>query len=63
MITRKPTSKAQTTKPPSTRHVENLPFKLRRASFKGKGLQAEFEGANWRQLRDVADRDPLLAKS
>ena len=30
------------------------PFKLRRASFKGKGLQPEFEGASWEQLRQAA---------
>lgn len=30
------------------------PFKLRRASFKGKGLQAEARGASWDRLRDLA---------
>lgn len=30
------------------------PFRLRRASFKGKGLQAEVQGASWEALRDVA---------
>jgi hypothetical protein len=30
------------------------PFKLRRASFKGRGLQAELEGASWDKLRDLA---------
>ena len=30
------------------------PFKLRRASFKGKGLQAEVRGASWDRLRDLA---------
>lgn len=30
------------------------PFKLRRASFKGDGLQAEFRGAAWEKLRDAA---------
>jgi hypothetical protein len=30
------------------------PFKLRRASFKGKGLQADVLGASWSRLRDLA---------
>lgn len=30
------------------------PFKLRRASFKGKGLQADLRGAPWAKLRDMA---------
>ena len=30
------------------------PFKLRRASFKGRGLQAEARGASWDRLRDLA---------
>ncbi len=30
------------------------PFKLRRASFKGKGLAADLEGAPWDKLRDLA---------
>ena len=29
------------------------PFKLRRASFKGKGLQADARGASWAGLRDL----------
>lgn len=29
------------------------PFKLRRASFKGKGLRPEFRGASWEKLRDA----------
>lgn len=33
------------------------PFKLRRASFKGKGLQAEFREASWDELRDTIYRD------
>jgi hypothetical protein len=33
------------------------PFKLRRASFKGKGLQAEFREASWGELRDTIYRD------
>ena len=32
----------------------SAPFKLRRASFKGKGLQAEARGAPWARLRDLA---------
>jgi hypothetical protein len=37
---------AETTKEP--------PFKLRRASFKGKGLQADLGDASWETLRDLA---------
>lgn len=32
----------------------DAPFRLRRATFKGKGLQAEVQGASWETLRDVA---------
>jgi hypothetical protein len=34
------------------KHAE--PFKLRRASFKGAGLQEEFRDASWDRLRDAA---------
>jgi hypothetical protein len=30
------------------------PFKLRRASFKGRGLQADVRGASWSELGDLA---------
>ncbi|HXP75893.1 MAG TPA: hypothetical protein VN823_17250 [Stellaceae bacterium] len=30
------------------------PFKLRRASYKGNGLQADLQGASWEKLRDLA---------
>jgi hypothetical protein len=33
------------------------PFKLRRASFKGKGLRPEFQGVSWDRLRDAAYQD------
>jgi hypothetical protein len=33
------------------------PFKLRRASFRGKGLQAEFRDASWDGLRDAVYED------
>ena len=36
---------------------ERAPFKLRRASFKGNGLQAEFRGASWDRIRDAAYED------
>ncbi len=36
--------------------VPGAPFKLRRASFKGKGLQAEFQDAAWAQMRDLAHK-------
>ena len=32
---------------------ERAPFKLRRASFKGKGLRPELRDAGWDRLRDV----------
>lgn len=33
------------------------PFKLRRASFKGKGRQSEFHETSWDALRDLVYRD------
>jgi hypothetical protein len=33
------------------------PFKLRHASFRGKGLQPEFRDASWNQVRDAAYED------
>ena len=33
------------------------PFKLRRASFKGEGLQPDVQGARWERLRDLAYQD------
>ncbi len=33
------------------------PFRLRRASFNGQGLQAEFRGASWDKIRDAAYED------
>ena len=33
------------------------PFKLRRASFKGKGLQPEFREGSWDRLRDLTYKD------
>jgi len=35
-----------------TKH--ETPFKLRRVSFKGKGLHAELSGAPWEKIRDMA---------
>jgi hypothetical protein len=32
----------------------DAPFKLRRASFKGKGLKADLRDASWDKLRDLA---------
>jgi Bacterial antitoxin of type II TA system, VapB len=29
-------------------------FRLRRASFKGRGLRPELAGASWEQIRDLA---------
>jgi hypothetical protein len=36
---------------------EQTPFQLRRASFKGAGLQAEFRAAAWERIRDTAYQD------
>jgi hypothetical protein len=33
------------------------PFKLRNATFEGKGLQAEFRDASWEKIRDAAYED------
>jgi hypothetical protein len=38
-----------------TKH--GVPFKLRRASFKGRGRQAEFREASWDALRDLTYQD------
>ncbi len=38
-----------------TKH--GAPFKLRRASFKGKGRQAELREASWDKLRDLVYED------
>ena len=38
----------------ATETKPGAPFKLRRASFKGKGLQADAHGASWSKLRDLA---------
>lgn len=34
--------------------THGAPFKLRRASFKGRGLQAELREVSWEKLRDLA---------
>ncbi len=36
---------------------DGAPFKLRRASFKGKGLKDEFREAEWQTLRDLVYKD------
>lgn len=33
------------------------PFRLRKASFRGKGLQAPMRGASWERLRELAYED------
>lgn len=38
-------------------HKHASPFKLRKASFKGNGLQPEFREAPWSKLRDAAYED------
>ena len=35
----------------------SVPFKLRRASFKGKGRQPEFRETSWEALRDLIYKD------
>lgn len=33
--------------------ARGLPFKLRRTSFKGRGLRPELEHASWQEVRDL----------
>ena len=35
-------------------HKQGTPFKLRKASFKGDGLQPEFRDGEWSKIRDAA---------
>jgi hypothetical protein len=35
-------------------HKQRERFKLRKATFKGKGLQPHLAGASWEQLRDIS---------
>ncbi len=35
-------------------HKQRTPFTLRDATFKGSGLQPEFSGASWDQIRNAA---------
>ncbi|HOZ48773.1 MAG TPA: DUF2191 domain-containing protein [Candidatus Hydrogenedentes bacterium] len=35
-------------------HKQRVPFALRNATFNGNGLQPEFAGASWNQIRDSA---------
>ena len=37
--------------------TRGTPFKLRRATFRGTGQQAEFRDAPWDRLRDTVYRD------
>ena len=37
--------------------ADRAAFKLRRASFKGRGLQPEFQEVSWDKLRDAAYED------
>jgi hypothetical protein len=37
-----------------TETKQGTPFKLRRASFKGKGLQPDLRHASWEHIRDLA---------
>jgi mRNA-degrading endonuclease RelE of RelBE toxin-antitoxin system len=38
----------------TTERQRATPFKLRKASFRGKGLQPRMAGASWEQIRDAA---------
>lgn len=40
------------------RRKRAAPFRLRRVTVKGKGLQPQLEGAPWHTLRDLAYGDP-----
>jgi Arc/MetJ family transcription regulator len=40
------------------RRKRNVPFRLRRVTVKGQGLQPQLQGAPWQQLRDLAYGDP-----
>lgn len=37
-----------------TEHQQPGKFRLRKASFKGNGLQPSMSGASWQQIRDAA---------
>ena len=37
-----------------TEHKQHGEFKLRKATFQGKGLQPHLEGATWERIRDVS---------
>jgi len=37
-----------------TEHKRTTPFKLRKATFKGKGLHPDMAGASWEEIRDAA---------
>ena len=36
------------------RHSDAKPFRLRKASFRGKGLKAAAQDADWPRIRDLA---------
>jgi Arc/MetJ family transcription regulator len=40
------------------RRKRTAPFRLRRVTVKGQGLQPQLQGAPWQQLRDLAYGDP-----
>lgn len=37
-----------------SKHRKRGKFKLRKATFRGKGLQPQLKGATWEQIRDVS---------
>lgn len=38
----------------TTERQRTTPFKLRKVSFRGRGLQPRMAGASWQQIRDAA---------
>ena len=41
------------------RRKRTTPFRLRRVTVKGHGLQPKLQGASWQQLRELAYGDPV----
>lgn len=42
------------------RRKRAAPFRLRRVTVKGNGLQPQLRGASWQTLRDLSYGDPAL---
>ncbi|RMH04981.1 MAG: DUF2191 domain-containing protein [Nitrospirae bacterium] len=39
-------------------HQHPKPFRLRKATFKGRGLQSHLKGASWEQIRELIYESP-----